>query len=71
MHTWANSQKKKKIQDSVFKKCYLQAHPRTCGIEYKYVRKDRNTSFLKMRGTYDRARRLENFDHKKVIEEFT
>ncbi len=37
-------------------------------FEYKYIIwRDRNTSFLKMCGRYDRARSLDNFNHQKVI----
>ncbi len=36
-------------------------------FEYKYIWRDRNTNFSKMRGRYDRARCLDNFNHKKVI----
>ncbi len=35
--------------------------------EYKYIWRDRNTSFSKIRGGYDRARCSDNFNHKKVI----
>ncbi len=37
------------------------------GFEYKYIWRDTNTSFSKMRGRYDRARWPDNFNHKKVI----
>ncbi len=36
-------------------------------FEYKYTWRDRNTSFSKMRGKYDRARCSDNLNHKKVI----
>ncbi len=36
-------------------------------FEYKYIWRDRNTSFSKMRGRYDRAHHSDNFNHKKVI----
>ncbi len=36
-------------------------------FEYKYIWRDRNTSFLKVCGRYDRARCSDNFNHKKVI----
>ncbi len=36
-------------------------------FEYKYIWRDGNTSFSKMRGRYDRVRCLDNFNHKKVI----
>ncbi len=36
-------------------------------FDYKYIWRDRNTSFLKMRGRYDRARCLDNLNHTKVI----
>ncbi len=36
-------------------------------FEYKYIWKDRNTSFSKMRGRYNRALCSDNFNHKKVI----
>ncbi len=37
------------------------------GFEYKYIWRNRNTSFSKMRGKYDRVRCSDNFNHKKVI----
>ncbi len=36
-------------------------------FEYKYMWRDRNISFSKMRGRYDRACCLDNLNHKKVI----
>ncbi len=36
-------------------------------FEYKYIWRDRNTSFSKMRGRYDRACCSDNFNRKKVI----
>ncbi len=36
-------------------------------FEYKYIWRDRNTSFSKICGRYDRARCLDNFNHEKVI----
>ncbi len=36
-------------------------------FEYKYIWRDRNTSFSKMRSRYDKAHCSDNFNHKKVI----
>ncbi len=36
-------------------------------FEYKCIWWDRNTSFSKMHGRYDRAHCSDNFNHKKVI----
>ncbi len=36
-------------------------------FKYKYIWTDRNTSFSKMHGRYDRARCSDNLNHKKVI----
>ncbi len=36
-------------------------------FEYKYIWRNRNTSFSKMRGRYDRARCSDNLNHKKGI----
>ncbi len=36
-------------------------------FEYKYIWRDRNTSFSMMGGRYDRARCSDNFNHKKAI----
>ncbi len=36
-------------------------------FEYKYIWRDRNTSFSKMHGRYDRAPCSDNLNHKKVI----
>ncbi len=41
-------------------------HSLVIPFEYKYIWRDRNTSYSKMRGRYDRVRCPDNFNHKKV-----
>ncbi len=45
----------------------IKSFPRCNTSEYKYIWRDRNTSFSKTRGRYDRARCSDNFNRKKVI----